>query len=301
MTGTATFEIRKSAPPDVTRTAEDPLSWRGLGLDSLAGMLVLSLRRLGNRSFEADCQWPRLHPLNERDLAVTHHPLIMAESTRQIAAALRGRRMPPTARGCEPVGVRLGLDPGSRPVERGAATDVPARVTVSDMEVRAGELVSFRVTAEYLYAGQVFGTCALLFAEVRTIDGDRTAGLPRPPGLLHPAAAAVGAAAEPDVMLARAAQGRLVILPRDPGHPFFLAGRPRCLPVLAVAEAGRQAALLRHGGTASSVMGLSVQLGAPVPLSGAALEVDAEPGGARFVVLAEGRPVASGSVTVPLP
>ncbi|MFF1517435.1 hypothetical protein ACFVYU_26225, partial [Streptomyces sp. NPDC058305] len=115
---------------------------------------------------------------------------------------------------------------------------------------------------------------------------------------LHPAAPAVGGAAVPDVMLARAPQGRLVILPRDPAHPVLLPGRPRELPLHAVLEAGRQAALLHQGRPASAVVGLAAQLRGPVPCRGAVIDVAPEENGARFAVTAEGRVVASGTVTL---
>ncbi|WP_329282441.1 hypothetical protein [Streptomyces sp. NBC_01451] len=63
-------------------------------------------------------------------------------------------------------------------------------------------------------------------------------------GLLRPSAAAVGAVADADVLLARGPRGRLVVVPRDSAHPALLPGRASCLSVLAVREAGRQAVLL---------------------------------------------------------
>jgi 2-oxo-3-(phosphooxy)propyl 3-oxoalkanoate synthase len=173
-----------------------PLTWRGLGLDTMASLLVESFAHLGKRCFAARCQWPRLHPLNERA-----SPAAPAE-------------------------------------------DVPL------------------------------------------------------PGLLHPPAAAVGATADGDVMLARAPRGRLVTAPRDPGHPLLLAGRPARMPLLAVLEAGRQAVLLDSGMTAAAVIGLRADVCAPVPSRGALIETSAEPGGSRFLVTAAGRPAATGAVTL---
>ncbi|WP_457757937.1 AfsA-related hotdog domain-containing protein [Streptomyces rubiginosohelvolus] len=73
----------------------------------MASMLVLSLDRLGSDYFEAGCQWPRFHPLNERVIAVRHHPMLMVESTRQLALALQGSHLPITGNGpLEAVSVR---------------------------------------------------------------------------------------------------------------------------------------------------------------------------------------------------
>ncbi|MCX3063497.1 hypothetical protein [Streptomyces beihaiensis] len=275
-----------------------PLIWRGLGLDTMASLLVESFARLGRRCFAARCQWPRLYPLNERALgAVAHHPLIMAESTRQLGLALEYDHPPGAARArLEPVSVSLGLRLRSWPVERGGATDVDVRMSVSDLETEAGRPVAHRVTAEFLHTGEAFGSCTMRFT--------RPAGSAAPaqdaplPGLLHPPAAAVGATADGDVMLARAHRGRLVTAPRDPGHPVLLAGRPARMPLLAVLEAGRQAVLLESGMTAAAVIGLRADVCAPVPSRGALIETSAEPGGSRFLVTAAGRPAATGAVTL---
>ncbi|MER8007795.1 hypothetical protein [Streptomyces sp. NPDC094149] len=275
----------------------EPLTWRGLRLETMACMLVMTLRRLGDRFFEAQCQWPRLHPLNERATAVSHHPLIVVESTRQLATAVQNRHLRP---GQEPlleaVSVNLGLYAGTQPVESGSATRVSVRVMLSDLALRAGTLTSFRVTAEYLHAGQPFATCAIRFASAPTETGPP---VPAPgSALLHPAAAAVGAVSEPDVLLARGPQGRLVIVPRDPAHPVLLPGRPAGLPALAVLEAGRQAVLLSSGMTARAVVGLYVDLRSPLPVRGAAVDVVPDHMGARFVVTAAGQVAATGAVTL---
>ncbi|MFC9463154.1 hypothetical protein [Streptomyces coelicoflavus] len=285
-------------PREWVRGAAMPVSWRALGLEAMASLLIVSLSRLSSRCFAARCQWPRLHPLNERTLtAVPHHPLIMVESTRQLARALELDQ--PSAAGTAPleaVSVSLGLQLRALPVERGSATDVSVRMRVSDLSTQAGHLLAHRVTAEYLHAGQPFGTCTMRLT--------RSAGTAPPPeeamrsGLLHPSAAAVGAAAEGDVMLARAPQGRLVIAPRDRRHPEFLAGRPAHLPLAAVLEAGRQAVLLDSGMTAAAVIGLRADVCAPVPSRGAHIETRSDPGGCRYLVTFAGRPCATGAVTL---
>ncbi|MGW3143046.1 hypothetical protein [Streptomyces sp. NPDC001139] len=277
----------------------EPLTWHGLRLETMACMLVVTLRRLGDRFFEAQCQWPRLHPLNERATTVSHHPLIVVESTRQLAMAVQSRHLRP---GQDPpleaVSVNLGLYPGAQPVESGSATRVSTRVMLSDLVLRRGALASFRLTAEYLYAGHRFATCAIGCAAAAPAA---TGALPVAPGsaLLHPAAAAVGAVSDPDVLLARGPQGRLMIVPRDPAHPVLLPGRPADLPALAVLEAGRQAVLLSSGMTGRAVAGLCVDLRTSVPVQGAAVDVAADHSGARFVVTAAGRVAATGAVTLP--
>ncbi|MGW2228212.1 AfsA-related hotdog domain-containing protein [Streptomyces formicae] len=273
-------------------------TWRALGLETMASLLVLSLRRQGSRWFTAQCQWPRSHPLNERALTVRHHPLIMVESTRQLGVALAHRQLPGSGTSLlEPVSVSLGLRHPARPTERGSATEVEVRGSMSDHTVDADGLTGLRVTAEYLHAGRPFGSCVLRFGRPAP---DRTP-CPRaapPSALLFPAAAAVGAAAGCDVMVARGLQGRLFISPRDIGHPVLLPGRPTRLPAHAVLEAGRQAGLLTSGMTAAAVVGLSVETRAPVPASGALIEVAAEPGGARFLVTDAGRAMATGTVAL---
>ncbi|MFB7299199.1 hypothetical protein [Streptomyces rubiginosohelvolus] len=259
-------------------------------------MLVLSLKRLGSSYFEAGCQWPRLHPLNERVIAVRHHPMLMVESTRQLALALRGSHLPITGEEpLEAVSVRMGLQLGAQPVERGSATDVAVGLSVSDLARNGRGLTAFRVTAEYRHAGIPFGTCSIRLAR-QGATTEAAAGTAKTSTFLHPPAAAVGAAADLDVMLARAHQGRVLVMPRDPGHPVLLCGPCSRLPTLAVLEAGRQAVLLNSGMTSASVVGLSVDLHAPVPPQGAHVETEAEPDSTRFLITSAGRLAAEGSV-----
>ncbi|MGW6318901.1 hypothetical protein [Streptomyces sp. NPDC055099] len=264
----------------------------------MALMLVVSLRQQGSRSFAARCQWPRLHPLNERAVPVPHHPLIVVESTRQLALALERQHLPPTGLPpLAPVSVSLGLDPRVRPTEHRSATDVAVRLVLSDHAPQSGSLARYRLTAEYLHAGKPFASCTMQFARPApagpTHEDEMTL-----PACLSPAAAAVGAAADLDVLLARAPQGRVVINPRDPRHPVLLPGRPTRLPLLAVLEAGRQATLLDSGMTAAAVTGLRMEFHAPVPLRGAGIEVAREAGGTRVLVTAAGRTAAKGTVTL---
>lgn len=276
-----------------------PPTWRELGLQSMSAALVESLSRRGSRFFEALCQWPRWHALNERALAVTHHPLLMAESARQIAAALELRHLTGAdANRLQPVSVSLGVDPRAQPVECGAASDVLVHVTVSDLVVRVGTVAAYRLTAEFFHAGTRFGACGMTLARPSRPHLEVPSTSTPCPGLLRPAPAAVGASAEPDVLLVRGPQGRLVIAPCDPGHPVLLPGRPALLPALAVMEAGRQATLLYRGALPSAVAGIAVRLDAPVPSRGAVVEVVAEGGASRFLVKAGEQIAARGTVTV---
>ncbi|MFJ3670405.1 hypothetical protein ACIPSE_28520 [Streptomyces sp. NPDC090106] len=278
--------------------ADGTPTWRSLGLETMASLLVVSLSRVGDRFFESQCQWPRTHPLNERDTTVAHHPLIAVETTRQIAAAVERWHLPSAGRpACEVRSVSLGLRPSATPTESGSATDLSVRVILGDVVVRDGGPASFRVTAEYLHAGQPFATCAMRLAEPQPRESSPTAP-PSLPGLLHPAAAAVGAACDADVLLARGPQGRLVIAPRDPAHPVLLPGAPGHLTTSAVLEAGRQAVLLSSGMAARAVVGLHADVASPVPARGAAVEVAGERGRARFAVTVAGRVLATGAVSL---
>ncbi|WP_399026381.1 AfsA-related hotdog domain-containing protein [Streptomyces sp. CS-7] len=281
---------------EARRTAGVSPDWRQLGLESMASMLVLRLNRLGSNYFEAGCQWPRLHPLNERVIAVRHHPMLMVETTRQLALALQGSHLPIT--GNEPleaVSVRMGLRLRAQPVERGSATDVAVALSVGDLARNGRGLTAFRVTAEYRHARIPFGTCSIRLARpgAPTVAA---AGTAKSSAFLHPPAASVGAAADLDVMLARAHQGRVLVMPRDPRHPIFLPGQCSRLPTLGVLEAGRQAVLLSSGMTSASVVGLRVDLHAPVPPHGAHVETEAEPDSTRFLITSAGSLAAEGSV-----
>ncbi|MFJ8142871.1 AfsA-related hotdog domain-containing protein [Streptomyces sp. NPDC096013] len=274
------------------------LTWHGLGLETVASMLVVSLSRQGDRFFEARCQWPRMHPLNERVNVVEHHPLIVVESTRQIAAAVqRGHLRAAGNQQFEAVTVSLGLHPGLQPSESGSVTHVRVRVTLSDLVACAGALASFRVTAEYLHAGQVFATCTMICAPPVPDEEEPSVAAPGF-GLLHPSAAAVGAVADADVLLARGPQGRLVVVPRDPAHPVLLPGRPSFLTTLAVLEAGRQAVLLSSGMTSRAVAGLRVDIRSAVPVLGATVAVVSDHLGAHFAMTAVDRTVATGTVSL---
>lgn len=293
-TGTGARSLPSGSLPQAA-----PLSWRSLGLGTMASLLVVSLERMGSRYYEAQCQWPRTHPLNERTVAaVRHHPMLLAESARQLASAVERLHMSAPGRPpLVPVSVTLGVDAAARPSECGGATDVAVRVVISDLSLRDGGPAAYRLTAEYLHAGVPFGSCSIRLAST-ACSSTHVGGNARVTGALHPSAAAVGAAADPDVLLARSARGQVLIVPRDPGHPVFLPERPRLLPALAVMEAGRQATLLGCGLTAASVVGLRAELRAATPSNGALIETAAEPGGARFVVRAAGGVTATGGVTL---
>ncbi|MGW3917293.1 hypothetical protein ACWEBX_38300, partial [Streptomyces sp. NPDC005070] len=142
-----------------------PPAWDELGLPSMSALLVESLSQRGSRSYEAVCQWPRWHALNERALAVTHHPLLMAESTRQLAAVLELSYLQGAdADRLQPVSVCLGVDPRTQPIESGVASHVLVHVTVSDLVVRVGAVAAYRLTAEFFDAGTYFGTCGMTLA-----------------------------------------------------------------------------------------------------------------------------------------
>lgn len=208
------------------------VAWHTIGLET-ESMLVVSLRRRGSHCFAAQCQWPRIQSLSVRTVTVTHHPLIMVECTRQLVMALeREYRHAVGAAPLEPVSMSLGLHPWARPAESGSATDVAVRIRVSDLVTWAGMLVAYRVTAEYLNAGVPFASCTMRLAPAAYTDTACDDKLVRP-ALLYPWPAAVGAASEPDVPVARAPQGRLVVAPRDPGHLVLLPGHPSRLPTPA--------------------------------------------------------------------
>lgn len=262
----------------------------------MASMLVLTLHRSGTSYFEAACQWARLHPLNERVIAVRHHPMLLAESTRQLALALQSTHLP--IAGNEPLeaaSVRMGLRLRAQPVERGSATTVAVALSVSDLARSRGGLVGFRLTAEYRYAGVPFGTCSMRLARPAAL-GVPVENPVNYSTVLHPPAGAVGAATDLDVMLARAPQGRTLVMPRDPGHPVLLGGRSGRLPTLGVLEAGRQAVLLKSGMTPAAVAGLRVDLHRPVPLRGALVETEVESDSVRFLLTSAGSLAAEGSV-----
>ncbi|MFJ5778952.1 hypothetical protein [Streptomyces sp. NPDC093094] len=290
----------RAAHPPPPRTGDATPLWRVVGLESMAAILVVSVRRVGRCAFEAWCQWPRLHPLNERRSPVAHHPLIMAESLRQLAAVVQRRFMPAGVAVLEPVSVRFGLAESPQPAESGGATEVFARVTTGDTVLSGGRLAAYRISADYFHAGERFAACTLRVAPGPCGGAGDGCAAP-PPGLVHPPAAAVGAAAELDVMVARESQGRLVVAPRDPGHPVILPGGPSRLPALALLEAGRQAALLSCGVTSAAVTGLSVDVQAPVHSGGSRIEVVRDPLGLRFAVLTGGRVDATGTVGLARP
>ncbi|MFG3126992.1 hypothetical protein ACGFZU_04700 [Streptomyces tendae] len=236
-----------------------PLSWRDLVLDTMASLPVESFTRLGKLEYGRP------------------------------AEAVRAR--------LEPVSVGLGLRPRSWPVARRSATDVDVRMSVSDLVTVAGRPVAHRVTAEFLRTGESFGSCSVRL--VRPAGSAAPSGEVPLPGLLHPPAAAVGAAADADVMLARGPRGRLVTAPRDPGHPVFLAGRPAGAhaPVggSGGGAAGGSAGQWDDGCRGGRAAGRGVR---PVPSRGARVETSAEPGGSGLLVTAAGHLAATGAVTL---
>ena len=217
-------------------------------------VLITTRARAGPRRFRCTARWPADH---RTAVGGRHSPLLVAESIRQACLCLAQSYFDVPEDACFVIkSLAFDIDPGREPVADGGATDLVLDVDVSDQrrDAGSGQLVALTMRAAYRTAGSadVFatagGTARLFTPEQYTaVRATPAAARPLSPEgdpLRRPAPGLVAVARPADVVIAQATDGRWLISPADPDHPFFFDHPADHLPGMLLLEAARQHALI---------------------------------------------------------
>ncbi|MBL1098847.1 ScbA/BarX family gamma-butyrolactone biosynthesis protein [Streptomyces coffeae] len=240
-----------------------PLSWsrtverEAVHRVSVAEVLLTDVRTLGDDRFEAAAQWPRSHPTFPHGGDGRHHPLMIAETLRELGIYI------PTRYYAVPAGAHFlirdlfyRLDPEAEPRAPHGATDITCRAAVTDIHTTpSGRFVTgMRLDIALAAGGRRFawagGTARFLdgtsYAETRSAASGQTARR-RLRAAVRPSPGQLAVPAARDVLVVR--DGGVVYLdPADPRHPFFYDHWSDHVPGLVLLESARQAAALATDG-----------------------------------------------------
>lgn len=231
---------------------------------SVAEVLLTDVRALGGDRFVAAVQWPRSHPTFPHGPDGRHHPLMVAETLRQLGIYLPSRHFA-TPAGAHFVirDLSFTLDPAAEPRAEHGATDVVCRAAVTDVRTTpCGRFVTgLRLDIGLLVDGTPFaragGTARFLdppaYETARRAASEATAP-PRAGVLARPSPRSVAVPAARDVLVVREA-GVLRLDPADLRHPFFFDHWSDHVPGLVLLEAARQAAALATEGVHTRPVG----------------------------------------------
>ncbi|WP_370130160.1 ScbA/BarX family gamma-butyrolactone biosynthesis protein [Streptacidiphilus sp. EB103A] len=220
-----------------------------------AEVLITARARAGSHRFRCTARWPSGH---RTAVGGRHSSLLVAESIRQACLCLaQGYFDVPGDTRFVIKSLAFTIDPGREPAARGAATDLVMDVDVGDLrhDPATGQLVALTMRAAYRTAddAEVFATAA---GTARLFTPEQYTAVRAAPRDLRPMAATAGLLRRPtpgqvavartaDVVIAEAADGRWLIAPADPQHPFFFDHPADHLPGMLLLEAARQHALLQ--------------------------------------------------------
>ncbi|MEU8827916.1 ScbA/BarX family gamma-butyrolactone biosynthesis protein [Streptomyces sp. NPDC048636] len=245
-------------------TTGRPLSWsrtverEAVHRVSVAEVLLTDVRTLGDNRFVAAAQWPRSHPTFPHGGDGRHHPLMIAETLRELGIYL------PTRYYAVPAGAHFlirdlfyRLDPEAEPRAPHGATDITCHAAVTDLRTTpCGQFVSgMRLDIALSASGRRFawagGTARFLdgtsYAETRSAASGQTARR-RLRAAVRPSPGQLGVPAARDVLVVQ--DGGVVYLdPADSRHPFFYDHWSDHVPGLVLLESARQAAALATDGT----------------------------------------------------
>ncbi|MEU9335515.1 ScbA/BarX family gamma-butyrolactone biosynthesis protein [Streptomyces sp. NPDC048290] len=248
---------------------------------SVAEVLLTDVRRMDETRFEAAACWPRSHPTFPLDGPAVHHPLLIAETLRQLGIyiPLRYFGVAPDAR-LLITDLSFTVDPMAQPRTERGATQIDCRVRADGLRTeRDGTAAGLRLGVEFRADGVVFaraggGARFLSARRYAALRGPLAhAGQPAPAaGLLRPDPALLGVAHPRDVVIglleapedsAPSTAGPVKSAPSgpvpssarqvvthaaDPWHPFFFDHATDHVPGMVLLEAARQAAALASGG-----------------------------------------------------
>lgn len=126
-----------------------PLSWsrtvarEAVHRVSVAEVLLTDVRTHGDNRFEAAAQWPRSHPTFPHGKDGRHHPLMIAETLRELGIYI------PTRYYAVPAGahflirdISYRLDPETEPRAPYGASDITCRVAVTDIRTTPADASS---------------------------------------------------------------------------------------------------------------------------------------------------------------
>ncbi|WP_030738387.1 ScbA/BarX family gamma-butyrolactone biosynthesis protein [Streptomyces sp. NRRL S-31] len=246
---------------------------------SVAEVLLTDVLRIDEVTFAAAACWPRSHPTFPVDRPASHHPLMVAETLRQLGIFIPLRYFG------VPVDARLlitdlffAIEPEAQPSVGHGATDVTCRVRVTGLRTDAdGAATALRLRAQFLADGVVFaeaggGARFLSSGRYAALRGPSAGPGKRPAGLLRPDPAALGVSHTRDVVVGfadgdghapssgtghprrgsggpRRQHRGMVLDSADLRHPFFFDHPTDHVPGMVLLEAARQAAALASGGT----------------------------------------------------
>ncbi|MYV99372.1 ScbA/BarX family gamma-butyrolactone biosynthesis protein [Streptomyces sp. SID3343] len=259
-----------------TEHALRPLSWsrtvdrESVHRSSVAEVLLTDALPCGGLTFRVAAQWSRSHPSFPDGGADRHHPLMVAETLRQI-----GIHLPLKYFDVSPDAhflikdLYFALDPDAEPRLAHGATDVSCLVVADDVRVApdSGRARGVRLRVWFWADGRRFARASGRARFVERQDyAVLRAGRPPAPGApmssvgtrVCPESVGVGRAR--DVMVS-ATPSALHVDPADPLHPFFFDHGSDHVPGMVLLEAARQAAAWGSGG--SAVRPLVVRLRAP--------------------------------------
>ncbi|MDO0929046.1 ScbA/BarX family gamma-butyrolactone biosynthesis protein [Streptomyces sp. TG1A-8] len=250
---------------------------------SVAEVLLTDVLRIDEVHFLAAACWPRSHPTFPADGTAMHHPLMVAETLRQLGIFIPLRYFGVSADARLLItDLFLAAEPGAQPRVRHGATEVTCRVRITRLRTdQAGAAVGLRLHVEFSAGGVAFaragGGARFLspgrYAALRgPLAGARRPGAPG--GLFRPDPVTLGVNHPRDVVIGLAGtqeragpdgrdgghgrDGRgaqdgcerrdVVVDVADPRHPFFFDHATDHVPGMVLLEAARQAAALASGG-----------------------------------------------------
>ncbi|MET8824627.1 ScbA/BarX family gamma-butyrolactone biosynthesis protein [Streptomyces sp. NPDC004608] len=274
-------------PRPAPRRRQQPLSWSRtvpremVHRTSVAEVLLTDVRRIDENRFLAAACWPRSHPTFPLDGPSTHHPLMVAETLRQLGIyiPLRYFGVAPDARFLI-TDLFFTIDPALAPRAVRGASQVSCRVWADGLRTeRDGTATGLRLRVEFLAGPVVFaraggGARFLSAPRYAALRGPLVAARQPPPtaGLLRPAPARLGVAHPRDVVVGLLAAPdsalhdtpgplgsmtpghgprpvrQVVTDAADPWHPFFYDHATDHVPGMVLLEAARQAAALASDG-----------------------------------------------------
>ena len=250
----------ETVPPSISLSRSSLVPRELVHRSAPSGVLLTDVDRAGPNQFVAAAHWPRSHPTFDRSGDGRHHPLMVAETLRQLGLYL-------------PLGyygvsqdwhlliddLRFVIDSQTEPLASYAGTDITCRFELEHTRFDGrGVLRAFGIRVCFLAAATMFavaeGHASVIpdaaYAAIRrrtgAAGGDRSAGDIVTPPLRRPAPESVGVPQPSDVLIAVDSLGAVRLHPADPLHPFYFDHASDHLPGMCLAEGCRQAAALLY-------------------------------------------------------
>lgn len=223
---------------------------------SVAEVFLTDVRATGPDRFQAAAQWPSSHSTFPQDGSRLHHPLMVAETVRQLGIYIPCCYFEvPNDAHYLIKDLAFGVDPCAEPRVGHGATDITCVVAVGGVRVgsRDRAVRGMRLRARFLTGDQTFawaeGAARFLdsasYATVRNRAAGATPGSAVTDG--HPEPETVGVPARRDLLVRQVRDG-LELAPADPRHPFFFDHTSDHIPGMVLLEAARQATALATAG-----------------------------------------------------